>query len=450
VDDAGASLLTDLYELTMAAAYLDAGLGDEIAGFELSVRGLPEERNFLVAAGLEEVLHYLDHLRFDDAALTYLGTLDRFAPPFLEWLGDFSFTGDVWAMPEGTIAFGSEPLLRVSAPMIQAQIVETFALAAVGFQTMIASKAARVTLAAAGRSVADFGARRAHGADAGLKAARAAYIGGVDATSLVLAGREFGLPVTGTMAHSFVLAHPSEYEAFVSFGHSFPEHTVLLIDTFDTIAGAHIAAEAAAALAADGIRVEGVRLDSGDLGALAADVREILDDAGFPAIRILASGGLDEHSIASLVAEGAPIDGFGVGTRMTTSSDVPSLDVVYKLVEDESGPQMKTSTGKLTLPGRKQVYRTTSAGEITGDVIALEEEASGDGRPLLVPVMRAGRRAAAAETVADIRDRTLAGLETLPRRLLALESADPPYPVRRSARLDALVVSLGGPSQGPG
>jgi nicotinate phosphoribosyltransferase len=451
VDDAGAALVTDLYEITMAAGYLESGLGEQPATFELSVRSLPEQRNFLIAAGLDEVLRYFEHLHFDDAALAYLRSLDRFTPRFLDVLGGLRFTGDVRAVPEGTVVFGEEPLLAVTAPMIQAQLVETFVLAALGFQTMIASKAARVALAARGRTVADFGARRAHGADAGLKAARAAFVGGVDSTSLVLAGREFGIPVTGTMAHSYVLAHDSELEAFLSFGRAFPDHTVLLVDTFDTLRGAEIAAEAASVLAGEGITVGGVRLDSGDLASLAAGVRRILDRAGFPDIRILASGGLDEHSIAGLVAAGAPIDGFGVGTRMTTSSDVPSLDVVYKLVEDRSGPRMKTSTGKPTLPGRKQVYRRRAGGSISGDVIALAGETEIEGSPLLVEVMRGGRRIGETETLTAIRDRALSGLDALPPPLRSLDRrADPPYPVGRSRRLSDLMVSLRTDARFPG
>lgn len=445
VDDAGAALVTDLYELTMAAGYLDAGLHHEPATFELSVRELPEQRSFLVAAGLDEVLHFLEELHFDAAALDYLASLDRFDPAFLSLLGDLRFDGDVWAMPEGTLAFAQEPLLRVTAPLIQAQIVETFVLAAMGFQTMIASKAARVRLAAGSRTVADFGARRAHGPEAALKAARAAFVGGVDATSLLLAGRAFGIPVTGTMAHSYVLAHRSEREAFLAFSRTFPDNSVLLIDTFDTLEGARIAAGAAAELAADGIAVGGVRLDSGDLAELASGVRRILDEAGFPGIRIVASGGLDEHSVAELLGRGAPIDGFGVGTRLTTSGDAPSLDVVYKLVADRRGPRMKTSTGKLTLPGVKQVFRSAAGGELSGDTIALADEDGIAGQALLHPVMRSGERIVDPQPPAALRDRTLEGLELLPARLRSIDGpADPPYPVHRSDRLDGLLATLGG------
>jgi nicotinate phosphoribosyltransferase len=445
VNDASAALLTDLYEITMAAGYLEAGIHETPATFELSVRSLPSERNFLVAAGLEDVLQYLEAFHFGEAALSYLASLDRFDPRFLSLLGELRFEGDVWAMPEGTLAFAQEPLLRVSAPMVQAQIIETFVLATIGFQSMIASKAARVRIAAGDRSVADFGARRAHGPDAGLKAARAAYIGGVDATSLVIAGLEYGIPVAGTMAHSYVLAHDSELESFLTFARTFPAHAVLLIDTFDTLAGARTAAAAARILAGEGIEVDGVRLDSGDLGSLAAGVREILDGAGFPGIRILASGGLDERAIASLLAGGAPIDGFGVGTSLTTSGDAPSLDIVYKLVEDDGKPVMKTSTGKLTLPGRKQVFRTSAGDSLAGDTIALADEHGVEGGAVLEQAMRSGSRTRSAESLHALRRRTLDGLDALPARLRSIDGhATPAYPVRRSGRLDELVVALGG------
>jgi len=436
-DDADAALLIDLYELTMAAAYLADG-NHGTATFELWVRD-QGERNFLVTAGLEEALRYLEGLRFDPFALEYLESRCRFPPGFLDFLGRLRFTGEVWAMPEGTIAFAGEPLLRVTAPIIEAQIAETFLINAVGFQTLIASKAARVTLAAAGRTWVDFGARRAHGADAALGAARSAYLAGAAATSLVLAGREHGIPITGTMAHSYVLSHLSEREAFLSFARTFPDDAVLLIDTFDTLDGARIAAGAAGELAAEGIRVSGVRLDSGDLATLAWKVRAILDEAGFPGIRILASGGLDEHAVAALIA--APIDGFGVGTRMTTSADDPSLDAIYKLVEDRGGPRMKTSTGKATLPGAKQVHRVEEKGTIAGDTIALAAEEGVAGWPLLRQVMVEGRRLDPPEPLAAARERCRAGLASLPGSLRAL-GARAETPVRVSPGLEALARAL--------
>jgi len=437
---ADTALLTDLYELTMAAAYLADGNHGQ-ATFELWVRDLGERRNFLIAAGLERALGYLEGLHFDHPALTYLRSQGRFAPEFLDFLAGLRFTGDVWALPEGTVAFAGEPLLRVTAPIIEAQLVETFLLNAVGFATLIASEAARVTLAAGGRPWVEFGARRAHGADAALDAARSAYLAGAAATSLVLAGREFGIPVTGTMAHSYVLSHRSEREAFVAFARTFPDDAVLLIDTFDTLAGAAAAANAARELAADGIRVAGVRLDSGDLGELAFGVRQLLNEAGLPGIRILASGGLDERAVAALVASGAPIDAFGVGTRLVTGGSQPSLDAVYKLVQDASGPRMKTSTGKATLPGVKQVHRVEQAGRLVGDTVALAGEAGIPGWPLLRQVMVGGERLDPPEPLAAARERCRAGLESLPPPFRSLE-ATATAPVQVSAALQDLARTL--------
>lgn len=437
-DDA---LFTDLYELTMAAAYLADG-NHGTATFELWVRDL-DERNFLVAAGLETALGYLEGFHFDEAALAYLRSLGRFSPGFLEFLAGLRFTGEVWAMPEGTIAFAREPLLRVTAPIIEAQLVETYLLNAVGFHTLIASQGARVTLAAAGRSWVDFGARRAHGVDAALAAARSAWLTGAAGTSLVLAGRDHSLPLSGTMAHSYVLSHPTERQAFLSFARTFPDDAVLLIDTFDTLEGARIAAQAARELAAEGIGVAGVRLDSGDLAALAKGVRAILDEAGFPGIRILVSGGLDEHSVARLVASGDPIDGFGVGTRLTTGGTDPSLDAIYKLVQDQRGPQMKTSTGKETLPGVKQVHRIEEGGSLRADTIALADETGVAGWPLLHRVMAQGRRLDPAEDPAVARERCRAGLASLPAPLRSLEGAASP-PVAVSPGLARLARDLAG------
>lgn len=441
IGDDNVALLTDLYELTMAAAYA-ADDGDTPATFELSVRSLPDTRNFLVVAGIEDALGYLERLRFDDESIAYLDSLNRFDTAFLDRLADLRFTGDVWAMPEGTVAFGTEPLMRVTGPIIEAQIVETFLLNAVGFQTMIASKAARVRLAAAGRTFVDFGARRAQGADAALKAARAAYLAGADATSLVVAGSVYGVPVTGTMAHSFVLSHATEHDAFMSFARTFPDDAVLLIDTFDTIEGARIAAEVGRRLAADGIRVRGVRLDSGDLGALAFEVRRILDGHDLEDVRIIASGGLDEQRIAGLVADGTPIDGFGVGTGMVVSQDAPSLDIVYKLVAEGGEPRMKTSTGKATLPGAHQVYRFGRAA-YTGDVVALADEPGPSGEPLLVSMLEAGRRTSPPGTLEEGRLRFADQLDRLPQQLERLDGrAQPPYPVDISPALADLADAL--------
>jgi nicotinate phosphoribosyltransferase len=442
VDDANASLLTDLYELTMAGAYHAESLDAE-ATFELWARTQPEHRAFFVVAGIEDAVRYLEEFRFDDDAIAYLRGLDRFGEPFLESLQHLRFTGDMWAMPEGTIAFAGEPLVRITAPLGQAQLVETFLLNVVGFQTMIASKAARVTIAAGGRAWADFGARRAHAADAALKGARAAYVGGASSTSLVLTGREYGIPVTGTMAHSYVLAHDSELDAFVAYARTYPNDAVLLVDTFDTVRGVEIAVEAARIVADEGIEIRGIRLDSGDLAELAKASREILDEAGLEDVAIIASGGLDEHRVADLLSRGAPIDAFGVGTRVLTSEDDPNIDVVYKLVRDETGPRLKTSTGKATLPDVKQVYRFTDDGSPVRDVIALAGEPEPDGAsPLLVPMVERGRRLVEAEPLAEIRDRVIADVAALPVHLRSLDPVLTPYPVEVSAELVALTERL--------
>ena len=431
-----APLLTDLYELTMADAYLRDGLTAD-ATFELWVRDQTPRRNFLVACGIEDTLDFLAELRFDEEAVAFLGSLGRFSADFLSFLGDLRFTGEVWAVPEGTIVFGREPLMRITAPLIQAQILETFLLNAVGVQTLIASKAARVAIAAGDRQFVDFGARRSHGADAALKGARAAYVAGAAATSLVAAGYHYGIPITGTMAHSYILAHGDERQAFESFARAFPDDAVLLIDTFDTIEGARIVAEVAPRLRDEGIDVSAVRLDSGDLAALSKQVRAILDDAGLETVRILASGGLDEHRVAALCAADAPIDGFGVGTSMMTSSDAPSLDIIYKLVQDHDGPVMKTSIGKASLPGVKQVFR-----EDDGDTIALATEVR-PGRPLLEEAMVGGTRTKPAPSLERIRDATRAAIAGLPEPLRRLDGpADPPWRVTVSEELDALVNRL--------
>lgn len=434
VGDDNAALLTDLYEITMAAAYLADGLDHEVT-FELWVRSLPEQRGFLVAAGLDTVLTYLERLRFTPEAIDYLAGERTLSPEFLDRLASLRFTGDVHALAEGTIAFAGEPLLRVTAPLIEAQIVETFLINAIGFQTMIASKAARVHIACAGRRFVDFGGRRAHGADAALKGARAAFIGGASATSITLAGKEYGIPVVGTMAHSFVLAHPDEISAFVSFARTFrSDPVVLLIDTYDTVAGARLAADAITLLAAEGVAVDGVRLDSGDLADLAVEVRSILDGAGHTGVTIFASGGLDEHRIAALDSVGAPIDGFGVGTALATSDDAPSLDIVYKMVADRGRPRMKTSTGKVTLPGVKQVFRGPG-----GDVIGLADEAPEGHSPLLERVMTGGERAVTAPPLAEIRERSLAGVAGLPDGITRLDRVDQStWPVVVSERLSDL------------
>ncbi len=436
VDDSNLSLLTDFYELTMAQTYVATG-AIAPSTFDLFVRKLPANRRFLVAAGIESALAGLEAFRFSADVVGYLRSLEKFTPDFLAYLEGFRFTGDVSAPPEGEAMFQNEPLLRVTAPLPEAQLVETFLLNTIGLQTMVASKAARVAIACGGRSFVDFSARRDHGADAALKGSRAAFIGGASATSMTLAGKLYGIPVSGTMAHSYVLSYPDEADAFRDYARMFPDDAVLLIDTYDTEDGARVAASVATELAPEGIAVRGVRLDSGDLGRLSTSVRKILDDAGHPEIQIFVSGDLDEWRIVEMVAAGCPIDAFGVGTKMGTSADAPSLGVVYKLVDDDDGPVMKLSSGKVTLPGRKQVWR--AAGH---DVLALEGEEIAGARPLLSRVMSAGTRVAEAEPLEAIQARRADAVAALPSRLRTLTGRERPYVVRLSAGLQALAAEV--------
>jgi nicotinate phosphoribosyltransferase len=434
------ALLTDLYEFTMGAAYHAAGM-EGTATFELFVRELPADRSFLVTAGLESALAYLETLAFTAADLAYLRSLALFDEGFLARLAALRFTGEAWAIAEGRIAFAREPLLVVRAPLLEAQLVETFLLNCMTFQTLVASKAARIALACAGRPFVDFSARRDHGPDAALLAARAAFVGGASATATVLAGQRWGIPLSGTMAHSYVMAFADEEEAFRRFARLFPGRAVLLIDTWDTVEGARRAARVAHELAAEGNLVRGVRLDSGDLLALAPAVRRVLDEAGCREVQIIVSGDLDEHRIAELLAGGAPIDAFGVGTRLGTGGDAPTLGTVYKLVEDAGGPRMKLSTGKATLPGRKQVYRQVDGGVLGRDVLALAEEPAPAGEPLLLPVMREGRRVARPESLVEVQRRCREELARLPESLRALRGRRP-YPVELSPALQALATRL--------
>jgi nicotinate phosphoribosyltransferase len=441
VSDDNVALLTDLYELTMAASYVAHGL-DEPATFDLFVRSLPAERAFLVACGLEQALDYLERLHFPPAALGYLDSLGIFDRRLLDRLATLRFTGEVWAIPEGEICFAGEPLARLTGPLVEVQLAETFLLNCLGYQTLVASKAARVALACGERSFFDSSARRDHGADAALKAARAAYVGGAAGTSNVLAGMAYGIPLSGTMAHSYVMRFADEADAYRTFARVFPERSTLLIDTYDTEQGARIVASVATELRTEGIGVRAVRIDSGDVAVLSRSVRHILDAAGHRDIEIFASGELDEHVIAGLLAGGAPIDGFGVGTRLGTSADAPSLPVVYKLVEDVTGPKIKIAPHKTTAPGRKQVWRVEDVGD-PHDVVALEEERPpAGGRPLLEPVLAGGRRVRAPEPLAAIRARRAAAVARLPERLRRLEPVEAPYPVRLSAGLTALMERL--------
>ncbi len=442
VGDDNVALFTDLYELTMAASYHARGL-NEPATFDLFSRKLPPRRGYLIACGLEQALDYLERLSFGPDALDYLRSLGTFDPSFLDRLAELEFTGDVWAIPEGELVFGGEPILRVTAPLIEAQIVETYLLNVVGFQTMVASKAARVATACGNRAFVDFSARRDHGADAALLAARAAAVGGAVGTSLVLAGEAFGLPLSGTMAHSYVMRADDEEEALQAFAEDYGEHAVLLIDTYDTEDGARQAVRIAERLQRDGRPIfRGVRLDSGDLASLAHSVRRILDDGGLAEVEIFASGDLDEDRIAALVAADAPIDAFGVGTRLGTSADASHVDVVYKLAEDAGHAKLKLSEGKATDPGRKQVHRVVVDGVADHDVLALADERVDGARPLLAEVMAGGRRTRTAETLDALRTRARAAVASFPARLRALDPEGPPYEVRRSSGLQDLAAEL--------
>jgi nicotinate phosphoribosyltransferase len=432
---ADAALFIDFYELTMAASYLREGMNDE-ATFSLFVRSLPPTRSFLVAAGLEDALAFLESLRFSDAALDYLRSLGTFAPAFLDFLRGVRFTGSVRAVPEGTVVFGEEPLLEVTAPLIEAQLVETALLNILHLQTMLASKAARVVVAARGRPVVDFGLRRTHGIDAGMKAARCSYLAGAVMTSNVLAGMVYGIQPSGTMAHSYVEAFPREIDAFRAFAAAFPATTTLLIDTYDTVAAARKAAVVAKEMAARGERLGAVRLDSGDRVALSRAVRRVLDDAGLPDVRIFVSGGLDEDEIDRYLAAGAPIDAFGIGTRMNVSADAPYLDIAYKLVRYAGRDVIKLSEGKKTWPGPKQVHRLRDAdGRFIGDCLAAADEPAPPGAvALLAPVMRGGRRLAPPPALADVRARCAAEIAALPDDVRRVRDARA-YPVERSERL---------------
>jgi len=433
--DPGASaLLTDLYQLTMLKAYWERGLRED-AAFEFFVRKLPATRNFLLAAGLEPVLEFLEDLHFEADELEWLAQQRGFPPKFIDWLAGLRFTGAVDAMPEGTPFFADEPILRVVAPVPQAQLVETRIVALLHFCSLIASKAARCVLAAPDKLLVDFGLRRAHGAEAGLLAARSAYLAGFAGSATVLAGRRYGVPTYGTMAHSFVQAHESETAAFVDFARAHPDNTVLLVDTYDTEAGAGKVVRLVPKLRAEGIRVRAVRLDSGDLAAHARKVRAILDAGGCSDIRIFASGGLDEYALARLAP--APIDGFGVGTALVVSDDAPGLDCAYKLQEYAGIARRKRSEGKSTWPGRKQVFRRLRDGLLDYDCIALASEAL-EGEALLRPAMRAGRRLAPAPALVELRERTRAAYATLPAPLRGLEQAPGALRVEVTPALRAL------------
>ena len=448
------ALLTDLYQLTMLQAYVEQGMTDT-AVFEFFVRKLPDHRNFLIAAGLEQVLDFLESLCITQEELDWLAHTQQISRPCRDYLAGLRFTGDVAAMPEGTVFFPHEPILRVTAPLPQAQLVETRIINLLNFQTMIASKALRSVLVAGDKPLIDFGLRRAHGAEAGLLAARASYLAGFAGTATVLAGQLYGIPIFGTMAHSFIQAHEDESVAFEQFAEAHPGHVTFLIDTYDTEAAARKVVALAPHLRARGITVRGVRLDSGDLAAHARAVRRILDEGGLPDARILASGNLDEYRLQALVASGAPIDLFAVGTAMTTSSDAPALDCAYKLQEYAGRPCRKRSEGKATWPGRKQVFRNFRTDDRWDHDIITTVTDEQPGEPLLQPVMEKGRRLAPAPTLETIRKRLSAEVAHLPDELRALDPALPSqYDVRIAPALRELAATVdaatGGKQQGAG
>ncbi len=421
----------------MAQAYVADAMADVPATFSLFVRTLPAQRNFLLAAGIDTALAALESFRFEAADIDYVRSLGRFTPAFLDWLRAFRFQCSVVAVAEGTPMFAGEPILEVTGPLAQAQLVETLLINELHLQTMLASKAVRVVGAAQGRRVVDFGARRIHGIDAAVNGARAFAIAGVSATSNLLAGREWGLPVVGTMAHAYVQSFASEAEAFRAFARHYPD-TTLLVDTYDTLEGVHRVIDLARELG-PAFQVQAVRLDSGDLAALSRTARDMLDAAGLNQVRIFASGGLDEHSIAALVAAHAPIDAFGVGTRMGTSEDVPALDVVYKLTALAGRGRVKLSPGKNVLPGQKQIWRIEEGGLARRDVMGRAEEQN-TGRALLQPVMQSGARIGARPSLADVAAHAQREIARLPQLLRGLSPAR--YPVEVSAALTAYAAEV--------
>lgn len=421
-------LNTDLYELTMAAAYYESGRHQEWATFELFTRTLPANRNFLVSAGLEQALHYILNTGFTADTLSYLRGLDVFSgasDSFFDYLSDFAFSGDVSALPEGTLFFENEPILQVSAPVIEAQILETFLINTMNLQSMVASKAARLCLAAGGRGIVDFGSRRAHGPQTGVLAARASYIGGCSGTSNVLAGYELGIPVFGTMAHSFIQFFDDEEEAFREFYKVFPHNSIILVDTYDTLQGVR------RALRMDG-PIQGIRLDSGDLEILSLESRRLLDEAGRKDVQIVASGSLDEQSLLSFTLKDLPIDAYGIGTELVVSPDAPTCDLVYKLVEVIRGeqvfPRIKASEEKSTYPFRKQIYRHYTDQWMEGDVICAWDEAvprdQFDLKPLLQQYIRKGKLVQALPTPAQTREHVQKQLQSLPASYKGLHSSE--------------------------
>ncbi|EGW21504.1 nicotinate phosphoribosyltransferase [Methylobacter tundripaludum] len=433
------ALLTDLYQLTMLQGYYEQNM-EELAVFEFFVRKLPETRGYLVAAGLAQVLIYLEQLRFSSDEIEWLASTGQFKLSMLDRLKTLKFTGDVHAMPEGTVFFPNEPILRITAPLPEAQLVESRIINLLHFQTLIASKAARSVLIAPDKLLVDFGMRRAHGSEAALLAARASYLAGFTGSATVAAGMHFGIPIFGTMAHSFIQAYSSESQAFADFAKANPDNVVFLVDTYDTEAGAQKVVDLAAALHAQGIKIKGVRIDSGDLADHARKVRTILDRGGLNDATLFASGNIDEHKLAELIAEQAPIDGFGIGTRLDTSADAPYLDCAYKLQEYAGIARRKRSEGKATWPGRKQVYRNYDNGIISGDTVTVDN-APCAGQPLLQLVMQGGKTVVGQPTLVEAREYARCQLNSLPMSLRQLSNTLE-YPVIISAELQVLAKTV--------
>ena len=430
-------LLTDLYQLTMAQAYFQ-NRRMESATFSFFVRAYPANRGYFVSAGLEDVLEFLEGFSFDSAAVDYLHSLNLFADDFLDFMKSLRFTGEVWGIPEGRLFFKDEPVVEVTAPIIEAQIVETFIINQINLQSLIATKAARCVHAARGRAVVDFSLRRTHGIDAGMKVARASYLAGFAGTSNVRAGRHYRIPVVGTMAHSFVSSHEREIDAFRSFVKSFPNNSILLIDTYDTIAGARKAVEVGKEMAARGERLQGVRIDSGDLATLAREVRKIFDAANMKDVRIIGSGGLDEFDLAEFSDANVPYDSYGVGTKMGVSGDAPWTDCAYKLVEYDGRPVLKLSTGKVSWPGKKHVYRLRDVnGQLKNDFVTRRDENVADAEALLTQVMAQGKTVAPLPSLEQSRAAFLEEFSRLPEAVKSIRNPEH-YSVEFSAALKEL------------
>jgi nicotinate phosphoribosyltransferase len=430
-------IMTDLYELTMAASYFEQNMFAP-ATFSLMVRQYPPKRSYLVCAGLDPLLDYLESFHFRPDDLEYLEQTSLFPDKFLQFLETLRFTGEVRAVPEGHLAFCDEPLVEITAPVMQAQLVETFVINSINLSTLVATKASRCYYAAGGRRLVDFSLRRTHGMDAGLMVARSSFIGGFIGTSNVQAGKTYGLPIYGTMAHSYVESFDREIASFRAFAKSFPDNTILLIDTYDTLAGAQKAVKVAREMRQAGQTLRGVRLDSGDMVQLSQQVREIFDESGFPEVQIFASGGFDEFKIQKILTAGAIIDAFGVGTKMGVSADAPYLDMAYKMVMYNSRPVMKLSSGKVSLAGPKQVFRQRDErGLFEGDLIGLLEEEVADSEPLLERVMQDGKRLLPPEPLPKIQERFREEFNLLPETYKDLEG-NPNYPVEITLQLQAL------------